>query len=88
MCEAYAGALAELAGAIRHDGFAIALRDERRPAKKAALEKLVSRGGGGTVGGTVSSCLVASMVQAACLGRSQVGVFKVWGGGRLEGMKG
>ena len=74
VCEAYAGALAELTAAVHHDGFAIALRDERRPAKKAALEMLVSRGGGGgTVGGTVSSCLVAPMVQAACMGRRQVG---------------
>ena len=79
VCEAYSGALAELAAAVRHDGFAIALRDERRPAKKAALEKLLSGGAGGggtagsTFGGTVASCLVAPMVQAACMGRRQVG---------------
>ena len=79
MCEAYAGVLADLASAVRRDGFVMALRDERRPVKKAALERLTapsSPAGGGKVGGggggAVAVCLIAPLVHAAVAGKRQV----------------
>ena len=61
VCEAYAAVLSDLAAAPRQDAFAMALRDERRPLKKAALEKLKPE-----AGGAVTPCLVAPLVQVKC----------------------
>ncbi|GAX74410.1 hypothetical protein CEUSTIGMA_g1858.t1 [Chlamydomonas eustigma] len=65
VCQAYANVLAGLAAAVRSDGFAIALRDVRKTAKKASLEKLQGSRA------FVSTCIIPTFVQAACLGRRQ-----------------
>ena len=63
--DALAQALAELAAATRHEALVDAAKDEKRPLKKAALEKLP--------GASVQSCLVAPLVAAALAGRREVG---------------
>ena len=65
MREAFAQALADLALAVRRDGYSLALRDEKKAPKKAALEALGGRG-------ALAGCLSMPLVQAAMLGRREV----------------
>lgn len=75
MCEAFAQALADLALAVRRDGYSLALRDEKKAPKKAALEALGGRG-------ALAGCLSMPLVQAAVLGRKEVRAGRVYAGCR------
>ncbi len=64
MREAAFRALGRLAAASRSPAAAEALAAEKRPAKKAAAERVV--------GGCVRACLVAPLVEAGATGRRDV----------------
>lgn len=64
--DAYALALCDLAVAVKHDALADAIKDEKRPAKRAMLERLRQEGV------ALRACLVQPFVDAALHGRRDV----------------
>ncbi len=70
--DAYASTLAELAAAVRHEAFGDAYKEEKRPIKRAVLEKLSADAVGSTGGGALHACLSQPLLAAALAGKRDV----------------